>query len=170
MDDMNPTIDYLRRQRETWTEVVTATTGMKIVRISEDGLATGYYADDPENPEDEDDKYGATVLWIFNTVLMNSQFMTVNASAGPLWEKLASLASKQYSPKDARNTSHEVLDSMPRGTFLHGREVVRSEPMNVGSGKGGNRWESLPVRSHTTVLNAVKPKNFTRQEARNLAT
>lgn len=124
MDDMNPVIEHLRRQRETWTEVVTATTGMKIFRISEDFLATGYYADDPENPEDEDHKYGATVLWIFETVLMNSQFMTVNASAGPLWNKLASLASERYGPTEATRTSFNALYSMPRGTFLRGREVV----------------------------------------------
>ena len=124
MEDLNPVIEHLRRQRETWTEVVTATTGMKIFRISEDGLATGYYADDPENPEDEDDKYGATVPWIFEMVLVNYPLMTVNASAGPLWEKLASLASKRYGPREATRKSFNALYSMPRGTFLRGREVV----------------------------------------------
>lgn len=124
MEDLNPAIEHLRRQRETWTEVVTATTGMKIFRISEDGLTTCYYIEDPENPENENQKYGAGVLWIFTEVLMNSQVMNVNVSAGPVWEKLASLASKQYGPQVALKTSYEALESMPRGTFRHGHEVV----------------------------------------------
>lgn len=124
MEDLNPVIEHLRRQRETWTEVVAATTGMKIFRISEDGLTAGYCVYDPEDWESEDHKYYTTLLWTFETVLMNYPLLIVNASAGPLWEKLASLNVKRYSPREATNTTCDVIDSMPRGTFRHGREVV----------------------------------------------
>lgn len=131
MEDLNPVIEHLRRQRETWTEVATATTGMKIFRISEDGLATGYCADVSDDEQDysssclvEDGKIAVSPLWIFEMVLVNYPLMTVNASSGLLWEKLASLASKRYGPREATRTSFNALYSMPRGTFLRGREVV----------------------------------------------
>lgn len=124
LEDLGPTIEYLRQKRETWTEVVTATTGMKIFRISEDGLTTGYYVEDPDDWESEDHKNYTTLLWIFETVLINYPLLIVNASAGPIWEKLASLAYKQYDFREATNTAQDALDSMPRGTFRHGREAI----------------------------------------------
>lgn len=118
---MEDTVGYPRKRGEEWTEVL-STKERKIFRISQDGLATEYAFMKPNDEnesgwEESISPVSMTQLMnLFQVVLTNTEYVTVNASAGPVWEKLASMAVKDHSPEEAWKAANDALSSMPPGT------------------------------------------------------